>query len=458
MSVCNAKRHGGGAVYLLSALIAFCLGTNVYAQTPSEQEQLREEVKDLRKKLEALEKRLQTPDATTPSPAAATPGDEAKSSPVVEDSAQTNNETPVSTVTQPLTTETQEQLRGGQSNPGQQGQSNPQPQQQPQRQQQPPPNAPPQTVGEAPQKQEKPPEVAPIFQQPGVLTPKGKVVFEPSLQYAYATNDRVAIVGFTVIPALTIGLIDVRTVNRTTWTAAVTTRYGVTNRFEIEARIPYVYRQDSTIARPIGTGSATDQSFSASGQYIGDIEMTGRYQFNDGGLDKPYYIGTLRLKSRTGRDPFEVTEASPFLGPQLVQNELPTGTGFYGIQPGLTVLFPSDPAVFFGSVTYLHNFKRDVGSSFGKVDPGDIFGFNFGMGLALNDKASFSVGYDHASVQKPKQNGQVTPNSQVVQLGTLLLGFSYRLSARTNMNLALGLGVTRDAPDLQLTVRFPMRY
>lgn len=509
MSVSDRWRRVCGAGLMSVVLSSSMAG--VYAGELTETEQLREEVRMLRRQLEALEQRLESQQKkenaaktdvprleqdTAARPETVAPNESGKDSAAVAEPA-----APAMTIAEPLAEDTQNTLRGGQSpeqnsatqqtqqqntqqqnpqtqqqpqggaqNPQAQqqpqgGQQNPQAQQQPQGNQQNPqaqqtrpPNAPPQTVGQAPKREEKPPEVAPIFQQPGVLTPKGKVVFEPSLQYAYSTNDRVAIVGFTIIPALTIGLIDVRTVNRTTWTAAVTTRYGLTNRSEIELRIPYVYRNDSTISRPIGTGAPADTAFNASGQYLGDIEATMRYQFNDGGLDRPYYIGTLRVKSRTGRDPFEVSTTS--IGPTLtnIENELPTGTGFWGVQPGLTVLYPSDPAVFFGSMTYLYNFTRDVGGTFGKVDPGDIFGFNFGMGLALNEKASFSVGYDHAAVQKPKQNGVDTPNARMLQLGTLLLGWSYRLSPRTNMNLSLGIGVTRDAPDLQLTARFPTRY
>jgi hypothetical protein len=325
------------------------------------------------------------------------------------------------------------------------------PQQQPQ--QQPRPDA----VGQAPQRQDtRPPEVAPISQQPGVLTTKGKWVLEPSLQYEYASNNRVAIAGFSVLPALVIGLIDVRSVNRTTWTAALTTRFGITNRMEVEARVPYIYRRDSTIARPFGDGAATDQAFDADGSDIGDVEVTGRYQLNDGGADKPYFISSLRLKTRTGKSPFEVETFSPFAGSGLLQKELPTGSGFYGVQPGVTAIYPSDPSVFFGTLSYLYNIKRDVGNGFGTIDPGDVITMNFGMGLALNEKASFSLGYDHSVVTKLKQNGVVPPASTSAQLGTLLLGYSYRKSPKTTWSLSLGIGVTKDAPDVQLRLRVPI--
>jgi len=327
-------------------------------------------------------------------------------------------------------------------------------------------------VGRAPSENSRPREVAPIFEQPGVLTPRGKYVFEPAFQYAYSSSNRVALVGYTVIPALLIGLVDVREVKRNTSTATVTLRRGMTNRFEVEAKLPYVYRTDATVSREVFTGTAVERAFETSGKAIGDVELAGRYQLNDGGADKPYFIAGLRYKTRTGKDPFEVTTDCQrrCVGENITGSglplELPTGSGFHSLQPSLTWLFPSDPAVFFGSFSYLHNFKRDVSrtvlngekESLGEVAPGGVFGFNFGMGLALNDKASFSVGYDHNSVARTKQNGVTVPGSVRMQLGTLLIGYSYRLNNKKTLSVAVGAGLTRDTPDVTLMVRVPMSY
>ena len=313
--------------------------------------------------------------------------------------------------------------------------------------------------------------VAPIFEQPGILTPVGKVVVEPSFQYGYSSSNRVSLIGYTVIPTLLIGLIDVREVKRNTVTAAVTGRYGVTNRLELEARVPYVYRSDATVSREIFTGSSVDGVFDASGRALGDAELAARYQLNDGGADKPFYVATLRFKSRTGRDPFQVVTdcVSRCVGNTKdtgLPRDLPTGSGFYSLQPGVTWLFPSDPAVFFGSLTYLHNFKRnDVsrtvvdGNEFlGTVAPGDIFGFNFGMGLALNEKSSFSIGYDHNAVGRTKLNSVVVPGSVRSQLGTLLVGYAFRVNPKTSLSLSVGAGLTRDTPDVTLTMRLPITF
>ncbi|HEX6362281.1 MAG TPA: acetate kinase, partial [Albitalea sp.] len=182
----------------------------------------------------------------------------------------------------------------------------------------------------------------------------------------------------------------------------------------------------------------------------------------------PYYIGSLRFKTRTGKDPFETRTRSQideisFPGLQL---ELPRGSGFYGIQPALTVLLPSDPAVLFGTVSYLHSIKRDdvvqltdgEPIPLGTVKPGGVFGFNFGMGLALNEKSSFSIGYDHATIGKTRVGGVPAVDAVRVQLGTLLLGYSYRVDAKQTVNVSLGVGATRDTPDVTLTVRVPMTF
>jgi hypothetical protein len=142
------------------------------------------------------------------------------------------------------------------------------------------------------------------------------------------------------------------------------------------------------------------------------------------------------------------------------------GSGFYGIQPALTMLYPSDPAVFFGSVSALysparHNVVRQTDQgpqTLGTLSPGVIFGFNFGMGIALNERSSFSLGYDHSSIGKTLQNGAVAPDSVRLQLGTLLFGLSYRLDERHTLNVSLGAGLTRDTPDVTLTVRLPTSF
>lgn len=323
----------------------------------------------------------------------------------------------------------------------------------------------PQTVGQAPDNPEesRPPAIAPLFEQPGVLTARGQFVLEPSVQYSYSSNNRVALVGYTIIPALVVGLIDVQTVNRQTWSGAVTARYGLSNRLEVEAKLPYVYRNDDSVTRPLGAGASSDSLFNATGKGIGDIEFGARYQLNEPGADGPYYVAGLRFKTRTGKDSFDVNYIQGSTGVASLQEDLPTGSGFYGIQPSLSVIYPTDPAVLFGGVNYLWNIERNVnkeilGQHIGKVEPGNAIGFNFGMGLALNEKAAFSLGYEHTYIGKTKVDGVTSTSATTTQMGSLLLGYSYRINNKTSVSLALGAGLTRDTPDIQLTLRVPFSF
>ena len=335
-------------------------------------------------------------------------------------------------------------------------------------------------VGRPPDPEERPPEVARIFEQPGVLTPAGSFVLEPALQFSYSGNDRVALVGYTVIPAILIGLIDVRQVKTTGLTAALALRYGLGGRFELEAKAPFAYINGDTVSREIFTGSAQDRVFQADGKGLGDVEVTARYQLNRPAASGPFYVAWLRYKARNGRDLFEVTTdcvtrcVANATGTGLPL-DLPVGSGFAALQPGITWLYASDPVVFFGSLSYLHNFKRENVSRtvlsgapegypqtttepLGTLEAGDIIGFNFGMGLALNERAALSFGYDQSIVGRTKQNGEDAPGAVRIVLGTLVVGGSYRLSERTSLNVALGVGVTRDTPDVSLAVRMPVTF
>jgi hypothetical protein len=327
-------------------------------------------------------------------------------------------------------------------------------------------------VGQAPVADSRPPAIAPIFDQPGVLTPRHTLVVEPYFQFSYASENQISLVGYTIIPALLIGLINVDEVKTTTLTGGVAFRYGITNRLEFEVRVPYVYQTNDVVAREPFVGTAANTTISSNGNGIGDVEMTLRYQLNQGGPDKFYFVPWLRFKTATGKSPFDVVTdcvsscvagTSANTGLPLQQ---PTGSGFLAIQPGLTWLFPSDPVVFFGNFSYLHSFGKDesltllngANEFLGKIQPGDIWGFNIGMGLSLNEKASVSIGYDQSIVQPTSQEGQTVPGSVRVVLGTLLIGYSYRITPKTTLNFSIGAGLTRDTPDLTLTFRVPMSF
>lgn len=316
-----------------------------------------------------------------------------------------------------------------------------------------PPGAPPDDTPTPAQQQAA--AVVPVLDEPGILTPRGKWTLEPSFQFTNSSSTRVVVQGNTFYDSFLVGQIDVRSVNRDALVAALAARYGLTNRIEFELKVPYIYRSDSVVTRPLesgGTGASTDALFEADGYGLGDVELALRYQIKNG-VGQPFLIGALRVKTRTGEDPFEV-DIDPATG---LERELPTGSGFYAVQPSLTLIHVSDPAVFSANVSYLWNIERDLGWPAPEIDPGDIFGFTVGMGLGLNEKASFSLGYDHSIIGKTKLFGEPLPTSSTTHLGSLLFGVAYRLDTRKALNFSVATGVTEAAPDVQITLRVPMQ-
>ena len=303
----------------------------------------------------------------------------------------------------------------------------------------------------------------------GVLTPRGRLTIEPSMGFSYSSVNRIAIEGFTILPALLVGVIDVVEADRDTYSTRLTGRYGITNRLEAEVSGSWIYRDDATRSREFLTGSIEDSVFKAQGEGLGDIEFGLRYQFKRRKPTSPFVVGNLRVKSDTGSDPFEIASTSSLAGQPQFSTELPTGSGFWSINPSLTFIYPSDPVVFFGSLGYLWTLEDDKGTSidadgnvtgFGVVDPGDAYRASFGLGLGLNENASFSLSYqlDQFTRTRIETAAEREIAGSDVTVGKLLVGYSLRLANGAPLNLAVGIGTTDDAPDTDVTFRMPFSF
>jgi len=315
-------------------------------------------------------------------------------------------------------------------------------------------------VGQAPPgatEKPRPPEIPRLSETVGgVLTRKGKIVVEPSLYYAYTSNDRVFLDAFTFLPAIAIGLIDLRSVKRHSFIGAMGARYGITDRLEVEFRVPYVYRDDTQRSRPVSIGAGVDETFNATGSGIGDLEFASRYQLNSGAGGWPIFVGNIVATAPTGKSPFDVVSVQAQGVPGATfPTELPTGAGYYSFQPSVTALYPTDPAVFFGNLSYSYN--AETSTNFGKIDPGDTLGLSFGMGFGINERSSYSLGYSHKHVLDSKIDGRTIPGS-TLDIGQLLVGYSFKYSKRTTFNLSLGIGTTTDSQDVTLNFRLPMTF
>lgn len=307
-------------------------------------------------------------------------------------------------------------------------------------------------------------DIASITADRGIVTQPGRFTFEPSFSYSHSSATKVAIEGYTVIPALLIGLINISEVQRDVFVGAVSLKYGFTSRFEAGLRVPYLSIREDIRAREVFSDTPLDTLNESSGEGLGDVDLTMRYQLNDGLDGWPYLISTFRAKAPTGKGPYDVDQRTIYdnsgnaIGVEL--SERPTGSGFWSVEPGLSFIYPTDPAVLFGNLSYVWTIKEEQGfENGGTVDPGDVVRFGFGMGFAFNERTSFSLGYDHSVIGETTYehgNDPFAANFKRTQVGSLAFGLSHRVSADTIMSLTVGVGVTDSAPDTEITLKLPM--
>ncbi|MDE2089421.1 MAG: autotransporter outer membrane beta-barrel domain-containing protein, partial [Gammaproteobacteria bacterium] len=128
--------------------------------------------------------------------------------------------------------------------------------------------------------------------------------------------------------------------------------------------------------------------------------------------------------------------------------------------------------ILFANLGYLHYFSRHFGNIVsepagslptpGKVELGDVFQYGLGMAFALNDRMSLSLSYAQSVAQKASVKADGGNWSSVVgsdaNASTLNLGLTYGLSDHLTMVTNLGVGLTKDAPDVMLSMKFPYNF
>src|SRR5205807_9416511 len=127
----------------------------------------------------------------------------------------------------------------------------------------------------------------------GVLTPKGQIVIDPSIEYDYWAQNQLGVNGFQIIPGIFFGNVFATRFEQNITTAAVTVRGGVTDRLELNAKIPLVYNAGSTTSLIPAGSNAQILSVGANGAGIGDVQAGASYQFNSGENGWPIFVGNF---------------------------------------------------------------------------------------------------------------------------------------------------------------------
>lgn len=306
-------------------------------------------------------------------------------------------------------------------------------------------------------------EHAPLFER--------RFTLDTGLIYSYYDRRALSLSGFLALDAIFLGSIDLDQTKSHTFTYDVIGRYGLTDRLSMDFDVPFIYRNSNFISGGAGGSASTLSEASLTATALGDVSVGIYYQFVRESADRPDVVGSLRVRAPTGKSPFgiKLIPADPNNDNLNIGEHLPSGNGVWAITAGLSVLKTFDPVVLFANASYTYNIKRsvsDISSVQGQVTPadvklGDTVGFGGGLALALNDRTSMSLAFNAAfSDSTDVTTGGFTQTvvGSRSNVGTMTFGFNHVLTKGLSVSASVGVGLTPDAPNYTVALRFPYTF
>lgn len=306
-------------------------------------------------------------------------------------------------------------------------------------------------------------EHAPLFER--------RLTIDTGFIYSYYDRRALSLSGFLALDAIFLGTINLNQTKSHTLTYDTIARYGLSDRLSMDFDLPVMYRNTNFISGGAGGSASSLSDATLSTTAPGDISMGLYYQFLRESGASPDVVGSIRVRAPTGRSPFgiKLVSADPNNNNLNIADQLPTGNGVWAVTAGLSLLKTYDPVVLFVNASYTYNIKRsvsDISSVQGQVTPadvklGDTIGFGGGLALALNERTSMSMAFNAAissSTQVTTAGVTQTVIGSRANVATMTFGFNHVITKGLSVSTAIGLGLTPDAPNYTVTLRFPYTF
>jgi hypothetical protein len=274
-----------------------------------------------------------------------------------------------------------------------------------------------------------------LIERGGLLLPPRTIDIDTSVRYLNSSTERVVIDGFTILPVLVVGDIVSERVRRELTETSATARIGLSHGLQVDIRVPVARQTQSVI-----TADNKEETARESG--LGDVEVALSRQLRHSGGRGPDVLGSLRWKTTTGANSL------------ALDGGLVLGTGYDSLATSVTAVKVLDPAVLFGGLSYTYSLPTEAAA--GKLQPGNSYGFNVGLAIALNLNTSLSFTYEQQFVHRSVLNESAILGSDL-STGVFSVGASVGLNDTRSLNFSMGVGVTEDSPDLLLNFSVPLR-
>ena len=276
---------------------------------------------------------------------------------------------------------------------------------------------------------------AKLVQKGSMLLPKGKLQVEPSFTFAHFSSNRINIEGFAIVPILVIGEVSTESVKRDILIQTMSFKYGLPNNMQADISIPHRYEYDRVTNNNLGSTSESMRNEAGFGDVV--LALSRQVAYDNGMI--PDTVASLSVKPPTGKSSYN--------------RDIGLGTGHWAVKGNMIFAKSNDPAVVFGSIGYTYNFQDTI-NDFGKVKPGDTIGYSVGAAIALSYQTAINFQLVHDVTFKMRKD-DASVSGSFMNSASLKNGFTWSISERSSVDFSVSKGLTTDAPDYSIEIRFP---
>ncbi|MCK2084905.1 transporter [Aeromonas rivipollensis] len=289
------------------------------------------------------------------------------------------------------------------------------------------------------------------------------------LSYQHYNRKDLALRGFLALDAIFLGEINLDRVRSDQWTADLVTRYTLNDRWQLELAVPYMYRNTNYQSTGKENSSRDFEEQSVSDGGLGDLSLAIYYRVLAEDEDWPDLVWNLRAKAPTGKDPYGIELITSESGNLMVPKELATGNGLWQLSTGFSLVKTLDPAILFANLNYGHSLKQDFddvsyqpGDQPGSIQLGDWYEYGLGVAFALNERFSLSFNINQRITLESSQGAEGFDMEKVTgsdaNAASFGMGSTWAITDKLSMAVNWSAGLTTDAPDYSIGLRFPYRF
>lgn len=271
-----------------------------------------------------------------------------------------------------------------------------------------------------------------LVERGALVLPEGSFEVAPGLAYSHSITQ-----GLTLADnAAGVSTVDSQRLSNDGVNADLDLKFGLPWRSQLRVAVPYDWQRQVSA---LGDGSHT----TSIGSSVGDVEVELSRQLLIERGWRPDLVLAGAWRFPTGTDPFRGGVAG-----------VTNGGGANEGTMRLTALKSADPMVFFSTLSYGRSLS--IRESYGRVQPGEEIDWQVGGLLSVSPNTSLSMSLVQDFRDRITVSGAGVAGSDQIA-SVLQFGLDQVLTRKMLLDVSLGVGLTRDAPNYTLTISLPIR-